>query len=330
MIASFIVPCFNVSGTVKRCLDSIYSLALSENDYEVIAVDDGSSDDTLEKLKEYASSHSNLKIIKHLVNRSLGAARNSGLAEAKGQFIVFVDSDDEIGPGVKVALDMAKTRDLEMVAMLVHVVDEKGKLIEEMSLSVPEDRLLTGIELLVEYPSRNQGSCFYVFSRSFMDRVRYPFVEGTYYEDVDFVCRHLFAAERIGYCATCGYQYFMNNSSITHSFSVKHVYGLAYLGSRLIDLSEEFSHRNESFSAAVFQRGSYFLWDSFRKMINLDTKSDMRTFYHLVDMKMDRHHYLKMSKWNKWTRLCLGWKEGAILLAGIKRWQVNRRLASVS
>ena len=91
MRISFIIPCYNVSKMVLRCLDSIYALGLSESEFEVVAVNDASTDDTLQIVRDYSERHPNLVVVNHLVNRNIGAARNSGLAVVKGNFIAFVD-----------------------------------------------------------------------------------------------------------------------------------------------------------------------------------------------------------------------------------------------
>ena len=96
MLVSFIVPCYYVSRWVTRCLDSIYALDILEDEFEVIMVDDASTDVTLKILEKYASQYHNLTVIRHLVNRNLGAACNTGLATAKGRFISHVDSDDNL------------------------------------------------------------------------------------------------------------------------------------------------------------------------------------------------------------------------------------------
>lgn len=95
---SIIIPVYNVENYLYRCLDSIYKQEFCMN-YEVIAVDDGSTDNSLILLKKYAKSKENLKVIEHEKNKSLSQARTSGMLVAKGDYIMHVDSDDWILPG---------------------------------------------------------------------------------------------------------------------------------------------------------------------------------------------------------------------------------------
>lgn len=95
MKISVIVPCYNVAEFIPRCLNSI--LSQTYNNIEIIAVNDGSTDYTAQTLNEYAKKHSNIKVI-HKENGGVTSARLRGVREASGEWIGFVDSDDEIEP----------------------------------------------------------------------------------------------------------------------------------------------------------------------------------------------------------------------------------------
>ena len=88
---SVVIPMFNISEYISQCLESV--LAQNIDSFEVIAVDDGSTDDTLEIAKKYQKKYSNLKVL-HQDNKGAGAARNLGISEAKGKYIAFMDGDD--------------------------------------------------------------------------------------------------------------------------------------------------------------------------------------------------------------------------------------------
>jgi glycosyltransferase involved in cell wall biosynthesis len=92
---SIIVPCFDAASTVRETLDSALAQA---GDREVIAVDDGSRDDTLEVLRSYGAA---IRVLTG-PNRGVSAARNRGLEEAAGDWLVFLDADDVLEPGALV------------------------------------------------------------------------------------------------------------------------------------------------------------------------------------------------------------------------------------
>ena len=93
---SLIVPFYGVEAYIEQCLLSMLRQNISEEEYEIICVNDCSPDNSEDIVKRIASQHSNVRLIKHEVNKKLGAARNTGLLAARGKYIWFVDSDDYI------------------------------------------------------------------------------------------------------------------------------------------------------------------------------------------------------------------------------------------
>ena len=93
---SFIVPFYNVEKYIGACLDSLYAQDIPEEEYEVICVDDCSPDNSKSIVKEYQKQHANLVLIEHPSNKGLGAARNTGIRAARGQYLWFIDSDDMV------------------------------------------------------------------------------------------------------------------------------------------------------------------------------------------------------------------------------------------
>ena len=94
-MVSIIVPVYNVEEYLRECVDSILNQTYS--DVEVILVDDGSTDQSGNICDEYAKMDSRIKVI-HKKNGGVSAARNTGIGEASGEYLMFVDSDDAIHP----------------------------------------------------------------------------------------------------------------------------------------------------------------------------------------------------------------------------------------
>ncbi|MDG2059509.1 MAG: glycosyltransferase family 2 protein [Flavobacteriales bacterium] len=92
---SIIIPVYNVDNYIVRCLDSVFKQEF-DGTFEVIAVDDCSTDNSLEKLKLYSEKEPGLQIINHAENKKLSLARNTGINAAKGNYIMHIDSDDWI------------------------------------------------------------------------------------------------------------------------------------------------------------------------------------------------------------------------------------------
>ena len=100
MTLSFILPCYNAGKFIADTLNSIYAQDLPEEEFEVICVNDCSTDDTHDIIAAIQAEHSNLILLDQPRNMYSGAARNRGLDVAKGEYIWFVDADDMVKPGV--------------------------------------------------------------------------------------------------------------------------------------------------------------------------------------------------------------------------------------
>ena len=88
---SVVIPIFNTAPYLKECLDSVLNQTFT--DFEVICVNDGSNDSSLEILKKYQQKDNRIKIINQ-ENKGAGAARNVGIDHSRGEYILFLDSDD--------------------------------------------------------------------------------------------------------------------------------------------------------------------------------------------------------------------------------------------
>ena len=91
---SVIIPVYNANKYLERCLDSVKNQTLE--DIEIICIDDCSSDNSLDILNEYAKNDKRFKVIHHDINKGESSARNTGINNAKGEYLAFVDNDDTI------------------------------------------------------------------------------------------------------------------------------------------------------------------------------------------------------------------------------------------
>lgn len=119
---SIILPVYNAEGTIERCLDSI--LRQTYTDYEILAINDGSSDNSLQLLLKYANKDSRIKVIdKH--NEGVSATRNKGLKLAQRKWITFCDADDEVLPDWLHAM-AENMNDTDFVASGIHFIENDG------------------------------------------------------------------------------------------------------------------------------------------------------------------------------------------------------------
>lgn len=92
---SIIIPVYNTEKYVGECLDSSVEQDILKNEYEIICIDDGSTDGSLNVLTEYSNKYENIHVYSQK-NQGVSAARNAGISVASGKYVWFVDSDDYI------------------------------------------------------------------------------------------------------------------------------------------------------------------------------------------------------------------------------------------
>lgn len=97
MLFSIIIPTFNAAKNIRKCLDSILNQTFS--DFEVLVINDGSTDETENILEEYSSKFSNIRVF-NFSNSGVGISRRRGISLAQGEYLIFVDSDDSINSGL--------------------------------------------------------------------------------------------------------------------------------------------------------------------------------------------------------------------------------------
>jgi glycosyltransferase involved in cell wall biosynthesis len=321
MLVSFIIPAFNASDTIIRCLDSIYKrLPLKSEDFEVIVIDDCSSDNTAEIVKNYSFGYANLSLLVQPNNHRAGSARNRGLSIARGKYISFVDSDDEVDVGFSSAILTAETSSLEMVAIKTQKYYSDNEIAHLYELPYSPDAVFSGITLQTEHPFWCTAVWGYLYLKDFIQRVGYPFAEDVLYEDSDFVSVHLYYANRVGYCDECCYLQHDNPSSITHTISSQHVSDYAFLGTRVLGLYNRLDDRETQFAQSILEGGSYIIMRSCKNLLKLSNCSEIRAFYDRFDSLADRRslffYRLPSYCWTFWTRFCIKHKRLTTMIVG--------------
>ena len=148
MLLSIIVPVYNVEPYLRRCVDSLLDQG-EFSDYEIILIDDGSTDRSGEICEEYASTNEKVRVL-HKENGGLSSARNAGLAAANGEYVLFVDSDDYLKTGCLAALlETAYQQNADIVCFnYAYVSDPYGYEINMVHTDIG-DQVLTGQNYLL-------------------------------------------------------------------------------------------------------------------------------------------------------------------------------------
>ena len=150
---SFILPFYGVERYIGKCLESIYTQDVPEDQYEVICVNDCSPDHSEDVVLEYAQKHANLALIRHEVNKKLGAARNTGLRASKGRYVWFIDTDDYIQDNCLAhVLGLCEKNDLEILHF--NIQDNFGNIMRRLVptgvITGPEEELISENQQCIE------------------------------------------------------------------------------------------------------------------------------------------------------------------------------------
>jgi len=221
---SVIVPVYKAEAFLRRCTDSI--LRQSHRDLELLLIDDGSPDQSGALCDAIAGEDSRVRAL-HQPNGGVSSARNLGLAEAQGEYIAFVDSDDWLEPdALKLLLAALTENGADSAGCGHHCVSDAGPSSQEApalpaGVYGPEDiREKFILRLLgdrLRQPVLNGFIWRFLYTRALITRYQITF-EGAYLEDELFLMEYFCHAQRLAIVDKPLYNYYWNPASATHRY----------------------------------------------------------------------------------------------------------------
>ena len=222
-VVSLIVPCLNGEAYLLRCLKSIERQTYGINNLDIILIDDGSSDSTLDIMNQYMKRYpTNIKVICLKENKGLSYARNCGMEYAYGEFVMFVDADDCID-----ATMIEKMHDkiveyhcdevqcgVQKFSVESQCISSKGNKDRFYDLSKKEDRIFHLFSTWIPVWAK-------LYRKSYLDRNRIRFVDGLVYEDNHFTLLNCCLMKTSYYLDEKLYFYFQNQNGL--SISTKNI-----------------------------------------------------------------------------------------------------------
>lgn len=259
---SIIVPIYNVEPYLRKCVESLLTQDLDPAEYEIILVDDGSTDGCPAICDEYAQTlhpsggsrkGANIKVI-HQQNAGLSAARNTGIMAAKGQYIFFLDSDDKLSSPralqhLAEVIDDGKNYDM--------ICFSGRRFIDGTDQYTPAQPLLpmeymSGMDYFAEGFMAQKIFPFVcvvlrIYRREWMMTNQLRFAEGIYHEDDRFTPIACYCARNVRVISDCIYDYRYREASITTTINPKRANDLLatanYLAAKFTK-ERKFPHRN--------------------------------------------------------------------------------------
>ena len=215
---SFIVPVYNTGLYIKKCLDSIINQTFKE-EIEIILIDDGSTDNSDELIKEYIENSNSKDLMKYYTKKNEGIAktRNFGIDKANGEYIFFVDSDDYIDKETIKMLKPYIDNDIDIIKFKLQRIDKNNNILEKVDGPVFEEtsgeeafNMLYSEDVLLDSP------CVYVIKRNMFTQNNFKF-NRTYHEDFGLIPLIILKAKSFVSIPDYLYYYVQGENSITRN-----------------------------------------------------------------------------------------------------------------
>ena len=205
---SIVIPVYNVEDYIERCLESVKNQTFK--DYEVIVVNDGTKDNSMEIVNKY-----HFKIINQ-ENQGLSAARNNGAKKSKGEYILFLDSDDYLEKNTLTEVNKVIEKDTDLVRFQIKEVYEDGKVIEYNEQAFKNLNGEEAFSHIVNYHFIENAWC-YAINRKYYEKEKFFFAKGTIHEDYGLIPLVIRKAKKVSSISYIGYNYVQRTGSIMNS-----------------------------------------------------------------------------------------------------------------
>lgn len=282
MKLTIVLTVYNKEQYLRRALDSILAqTGVHTDDFEVLAVNDGSTDGSLTILEEYAKADKRVRILTQR-NQGLSMARNNGVTEAKGDYVWFVDADDTISQ--------------QSVELICEAMDSEPDIIPIYAKTEGVDKVRnkvtraaeTGKDILL---SKNWDTCgvFNIFRKDYLKERQISFYPGIYHEDTEFTPRALYYAAKAVVVPEVLYYVFKTEGSITMVPKPKRAFDCLFVAesnNRIIDDNNE---RGTNVGRALCERVAGTITSS----LNTITKNDHSEWPAFNDALYEKRHLFK-------------------------------------
>ena len=304
---SIIVPVYNVEQYLEECLKSIF--CQTYRNYEVICIDDASIDNSCEILKRYQIECNNMKVIFHEKNRGLSAARNSGIKEAAGEYIVFVDSDDMLKQDALMILRKEiQDNSYDIVYYNMSIINEgiyARERKKQVSRCFEYSNSLSGQELFIEFYKNNDlkmESWRQLYKKEFLDKNNLRFYEGILHEDMLFWVQTAIEAKVVKNINRDLYIYRRRDNSIVSTICERQLDSLVIIVSELLGICKS-SKLSPKMECTLLQYIRDILdeikkWCAYypeHKKLSMGTSTDQFIYSLILNHDMKKYKYIKMS-----------------------------------
>lgn len=247
---SVVIPVYNTAEYLAEAINSILHQSLQE--IEIIAVNDGSSDNSLEVLEQLANRDVRIKVISFDKNVGVSICRNTGMENAKGEFLYFFDSDDILEPDC-LELCYAKMKSGKYDFLIFDGVSfSDGEIKAGFNATYQRTQLMTKdeyngtelVNLLIQKKKYSCSICLCLVRRSFIDDLSLRFYPGVLYEDVLYTIQLYLSAKSVTFIPrTFFHRRVRENSTMTSKVSAKNIDYRVTVGNELLKQKKHFNDK---------------------------------------------------------------------------------------
>lgn len=280
---SIVAPVYGVEKYIRQWLDSVFDQDILESEYEVICVNDCTKDKSVDIIREYQKSHSNLRLINHEVNKRDNAARNTGYRAAKGKYIWFNDPDDVIAPNC-IGTIIKKMEENQLDMLHWSIQSTNGVRIRSLN----DTNVITGVELMHLTQATPQFDNTYTWNRCYRRQMLVD--SGIYFReergcDVLQTLQAIDASKRCMDVKECYYYYRNDNpTNYSHTDTLKAWRMMAYsfrLGKYVYELPVSAEYRFITNEAGPWRINQV------KKVLLRMPKSEIKEVYRMLDAEPD-------------------------------------------
>lgn len=292
---SVIIPVYNGEKCLPKLIESLEKQDIPVEDFELLFIDDCSTDGSVSLIEQYKEQFPNIRLVRHEKNLRLASACNTGLDNAQGEFLWFVDQDDWVEPdSMGFLLRNVEEQQLDLFLFNYNRVGEDGKTIEPVKV-FEDSEVKDGVAFLNTYFATDFD--FYLlgyrwralFSRELLSRKKIRYIDGMMYDDTTIMLKSIVLSNKMASTSRSLYNYCIYESSITYSKAKKgdRIFEFAFLvGKEVEDFSKNLQTINTSWGKILVDRAKRY-YNSFIIDLLRTSKVERKRFYELVKKKSD-------------------------------------------
>lgn len=217
MKLSIIIAAYNVEAFIEKCIESCANQSLAKTDYEIIVVDDGSTDNTLKIVNELGNSTNNLKIVTQL-NSGLGASRNSGLKHSTGDHVWFIDGDDYVDEDcIAEFVQIIEQKNLDVLVLNYTPVDSDYKALSKSVAPVYNGHDVISGTSFYNFNYSLSYTPLFVFKRNLFTDHNVLFKERINMQDSEILPKLMVNTNRLSFFGKNAYYYVQHPNSFTNT-----------------------------------------------------------------------------------------------------------------